>query len=108
MPTRELATVTARARPSREGAVRRRRSPLGSAAEAVAVDPVVGSLWTHRSGQGQVLSGFAGTTALLERATQAEVGEIVDGIAVDDRLELDRSGFVAADSEVDAPQRLAD
>src|SRR5437868_4134342 len=55
-----------------------------------------------------MLAGLPGTAALLERSAQAEVGEVVDRVAVHDGLELVGGCLVAAGTEVRAAERLAD
>src|SRR4051794_12771938 len=83
-------------------------SPLCGAAEAVSVQLVVGALGAQRRGQRQVLARLACAACLLQRAAQAELGEVVDRVALDDRLELARRRLVAAGAEVRAAQGLAD
>src|SRR5213078_1338302 len=72
------------------------------------VDPVVGPLRSQRGCQGQVLAGLLFPPALLQRAAEAEVGEVVDRMAVDDCLELLRGVAGTPAAELVASERLAD
>src|SRR5438067_1073863 len=77
-------------------------------AQAVSIDPVVRAVGAQRGCQSQVAARLLAAAGLLERAAQAEVGEVVDRVAVDDGLELHRRFAVAPAAEVGAPERLAD
>src|SRR4051794_41562702 len=54
------------------------------------------------------MAGAALLAGLAEGAAEAEVGEVVDRVGLDDGLELDSGRGEAAGAEVGAAQRLAD
>ena len=54
------------------------------------------------------MAGAIGLAGLGQRPAEAEVGEVVDLVGVDDRLELDRRGGETTEAEVGAAERLAD
>ncbi len=54
-----------------------------------------------------MVAGALGLPRLGQRPAEAEVGVVVDLVAFDHRLELDRGGGEAARAEVGAAERLA-
>src|SRR5918996_3427389 len=82
----------------------------GSAAgdQALSVDAVVGALRPQVGSDRQVAAGAIRAAGLGQRPSEAEVGVVVDRVALDDGLELLRGLLVPAAAEVGPPQRLAD
>ena len=94
-------------RPARDpprGTERDRGSGLG---QHRAVEAVVRPVGTQVAGQRQVVAGALGLPRLGQRPAEAEVGVVVDLVALDHGLELDRGGGEAAGAEVGAAERLA-
>src|SRR5436305_5100705 len=90
-----------------------RGSPNGPArglsrAQTVAVQLVVRALGPQRRRQRQMPAGLLGPAGFLERPSEAELREVVDRIAVHDRLELHRRSLVTAAAEIRAAQCLPD
>src|SRR5687767_3749751 len=104
-----LPSTETDARPTRW--TRARTPARGASAprgEALAVDPVVAAIGAQVRGDREVAPRALGPAREVERAAEAEVGEVVDRVALDDGLELLRGLAEVAAAEVRAPQRLAD
>src|SRR5688572_26720203 len=78
----------------------------GDAPQPVAVRAVVGAVRAQVAREREVTARLVTAPGLLERAAEAEVGEVVDGRALHDRAELLARLGVAARSEVRAPECL--
>src|SRR2546421_5979905 len=77
-------------------------------AQTVSVDPVVRAIGPEAHRERQVTARLRPAAHLLQRATQAEVGEVVDRRALDHGLELRAGVGVAAGAEVRPAERLSD
>src|SRR6185437_15610569 len=108
-------------RPARRGAGREAGGPAARAGgggrpgrtrlrgfEPPAVDAVVGPVRAQAGGEREVAAGLLDAAGLLQRAAEAEVGEVVHRVALDDGGELLAGLRVAARVEVGAAERLAD
>ena len=73
---------------SSRGGRARVRGAAGQAPQAVAEGPVVRAVGPHVGGQRRVAARLGAAAGLLERAAQAEVGVVVDRVALDHRGEL--------------------
>src|SRR6476660_6051278 len=78
------------------------------AARAIAINAVVLSFGTQRTGQRERLAGLAMAPEQLHRAAEAEQRVVVRGRAGGDRLELLRGAVVAAGMKQRPAERLAD
>src|SRR3954462_1720392 len=83
----------------------RRSQPLCT--EHRQVEAVVAPVRAQVASERQVVAGPLGLPRLGQRPAEAEVGVVVDLVALDPRLELDRGGGEAAGAEVGAAERLA-
>src|SRR2546426_10329344 len=81
--------------------------PLGRLV-AAQIGPVVGPVRAEVSREPEVPSRFLRLPRLLQRATQAEVREVVDGGALDHGRELLAGGVVAARVEIGPPECFPD
>src|SRR3954469_23238943 len=79
-----------------------------SRVQQTAVVAVVATVGPQVRRQGEVVARAALLAGLAEGAAEAEVGEVVDRVGLDDGLELDGGRGEAAGAEVGAAQRLAD